>query len=200
MSSASTDDPHLAAALAKAERRQALLEELTDIGMNLARQIDAHAAAAMAAINEEHGGDPARAFATLSRAVRLTLAMEARVDAQILALRNGRVPAGWGAAAANRRESPTCAARSSEGPGSLRENLTDWEDDEAILAAPPPPAEAGEVARRAPRDETEGAQGRSNERPLHRPCAPSTASRSPSPLVFPKGEERTRPPVVHSRE
>ncbi len=172
MSSAPADDPHLAAALAKAERRQALLEELSDIGMNLARQIDAHAAAAMAAINEEHGGDPARPFATLSRAVRLTLAMEARVDAQILALRNGKVPAGWGAAApAVRVEATSRAERSGEGPGALRENLTDWEDDEAvldrpfaagvgaILATPPPPAEAGEVAHDAKRHETEGARG-----------------------------------------
>ena len=143
-----------AAALAKAERRLALLEELSDIGMNLARQIDAHAAAAMAAINEEHGGDPARPFATLSRAVRLTLAMEARVDAQILAMRNGKVPAGWDAAAPAVRVEPTLRARAERSAarvlGSLRENLTDWEDDEevlkrpfaagvgAILATPPP--------------------------------------------------------------
>jgi hypothetical protein len=90
-----TADPHLADALAHAERRRAVLVRLSVIGMELAERVGAHSAAAMAAINEDKGGDPTRAFATLSRAIRLTLALEARVGAQVLALRNHRLPPGW---------------------------------------------------------------------------------------------------------
>ena len=133
----STDDPHLADALAQAARRRAMLAELAEIGMNLARDVGAHAAAAMSAINEDNGGDPTRAFATVSRAVRLTLAMEARNDAHILAFRNGRVPAGWGAAAAPRSVVPSPrAAETGEGRGALREHLVDREDEEAFLDLP----------------------------------------------------------------
>ncbi len=140
MSCDTTDDPHLADALAQAERRRAMLQELAEIGMNLARDVGAHAAAAMSAINEDNGGDPTRAFATVSRAVRLTLAMEARNDAHILALRNGRVPLGWAGAArpASRGLSPAADRRESagEGPGALREHLIDREDEEAFLDLP----------------------------------------------------------------
>ncbi len=137
-------DPHLAEALAQAERRRAMLEELAEIGMNLARDVGAHAAAAMSAINEDNGGDPTRAFATVSRAVRLTLAMEARLDAQILALRNGKTPAGWGGTCPTPpRTKPTPAnvgldaeEPGREGPGALRERLVDREAVEAFLGQP----------------------------------------------------------------
>ena len=69
-----------------------MLERLAEIGMHLAEQVGAHVAASMAAINEDKAGDPTRAFATVSRSLRLTLAMEARVDRQILALRKGEPP------------------------------------------------------------------------------------------------------------
>jgi hypothetical protein len=87
------EDPHVAAAIARAERRCARLERLAEIGMTLVEQIGAHASASMAAVNEERGGDPGRAYATVSRAVRMTLALEARFDEQILALRRGELPA-----------------------------------------------------------------------------------------------------------
>ena len=87
------EDPHVAATIARAEQRRGKLERLSDIGMNLAEQVGAHAAAAMAAVNEDRAGDPARAFATVSRAVRMTLALEARFDDHILALRRGQLPA-----------------------------------------------------------------------------------------------------------
>ena len=87
-----SEDPYLAVAIARAERRRAALEELGDIGMGLARQIGAHAAASMAAVNEAHGGDPGRAFAAVSRAVRMTLALESWFDDQILILRQGIYP------------------------------------------------------------------------------------------------------------
>ncbi len=86
------EDPHVAAAIARAEGRRAKLERLSDIGMELVEQIGAHAAASMAAVNEERGGDPSRPYATVSRAVRMTLALEARIDAQILAMRRGEIP------------------------------------------------------------------------------------------------------------
>jgi hypothetical protein len=87
------EDPHVAAAIARAERRLAMLERLSEIGMNLVEQIGAHAAAAMAAANEDRGGDPGRAYAVVSRAVRMTLALEARFESQILAMRRGELPA-----------------------------------------------------------------------------------------------------------
>ena len=75
--------------LSRPERRLALLEELADIGMSLARDLGARAAAAP---SEDPQRDVAPAFAQISRAVRLTLAMEATLEAQILALRNGEAP------------------------------------------------------------------------------------------------------------
>src|SRR5579875_2808111 len=124
-------DPNIADALAQAERRRAILGELAELGLYLARQVSAHAAAAMSAINEDNGGDPTRAFATVSRSVRLTLAMEARLDAQILALRNGKTPAGWGGtcpAPPRTGSSPANVGLDAEepareGPGALRERL-----------------------------------------------------------------------------
>ena len=83
-----TADPEIDAAVARAERRRGKLERLSDIGMDLAEQVGAHAAAAMAAVNETKGGDPCRSFAAVSRAVRMMLALETRIDQQILALRN----------------------------------------------------------------------------------------------------------------
>ena len=83
------ENPHVAAAIARAERRRGKLERLSDIGMAMAERIDAHAAASMVAVNEERGGDPSRAYAVVSRAVRMTLALEARFDDQILVLRRG---------------------------------------------------------------------------------------------------------------
>ncbi len=132
-------DPHAAAAIARAERRRGMLERLAEVGMHLAEQVGAHAAAAMSAVNEDHGGDPARAFATAARAVRLTLAMEARVDRQILALRKGE---GLGStrssgsrpdveAAPRARSNGACERRQDQALArEAREGLheSDWED------------------------------------------------------------------------
>ena len=83
------EDPHVAAAIARAERRRGKLERMSDVGMELVEQVGAQAAA----VNETREGDPCRAFAVVSRAVRMTLALEARVDDRILALRRGEFPA-----------------------------------------------------------------------------------------------------------
>jgi hypothetical protein len=86
----------------RAERRLRLLEELTEIGMELARalrpSLPADGAADEAAsegpateMGRAKGRDPADAFARLSRAVRLTLALEARTDQALRDLKSGIV-------------------------------------------------------------------------------------------------------------
>jgi hypothetical protein len=60
--------------IARAERRLRLLEELTEIGMELVRALKQRAEAD----ETSAGKDPAAAFAPLSRAIRLTLALEAK--------------------------------------------------------------------------------------------------------------------------
>jgi len=84
----------------RAERRLRLLEELAEIGMDLARSLRpgalageaAHADASEAPVAQTargKGRDPADAFGPLSRAIRLTLALEARTDAELRDLRAG---------------------------------------------------------------------------------------------------------------
>ena len=80
-----------AAAIAREERRRGVLERLSDLGMALTEKLTEKALAAPP--DEESRHDPARSFAQLSRAVRLTLALETRSDERILALRNGDLPA-----------------------------------------------------------------------------------------------------------
>ena len=84
-------DPRLAVAIVHAERRRAMLERLAELGMEMAEQISAHAAAAAA----ESGPscNPGKAFTGVSRAVRLTLILEGRIEKDILAMRKGVVPA-----------------------------------------------------------------------------------------------------------
>lgn len=64
---------------ARAERRLALLEELAEIGMALARDVKAEAARAADA--GEGAGDLGLRFARIARAVRQTLALEAHLEA-----------------------------------------------------------------------------------------------------------------------
>ena len=87
------EDPALAAAVAHAENRREKLERLSDMGMIMVEQCGAHASAALAAPAEKNQVDPSRAYAVLSRAIRMTLALEARFDDHILALRRGEIPA-----------------------------------------------------------------------------------------------------------
>jgi hypothetical protein len=89
--------PAVGPAEARAERRFAVLAELTDIGMGMARGLGRRAAvadaAAEAASADDAGGDAgsknaktagsgeiAMAFTRVARAVRLTVALEARLD------------------------------------------------------------------------------------------------------------------------
>ena len=84
-----------AAAIQRAEWRLRMLEEVAEIGMDLMRALKRRAEA------EVDGGedvavakrDPADAFQRLSRAVRLTLALQARTDEALRALIAGEVVA-----------------------------------------------------------------------------------------------------------
>jgi len=98
---ATTDAPD--PRIARAEQRLAMLRELAELGMTLSRALTRRAVAeadhAEAAAetdttpaptpHPEPRHDPADSFARLSRAVRLTLALEATVEEQLAALRAG---------------------------------------------------------------------------------------------------------------
>jgi len=75
--------------VARAERRLRLLEELAEIGMELARALKPGAEADKTTAAEAPGKDPAAVFAPLSRAIRLTLALEARTDQDLRDLKAG---------------------------------------------------------------------------------------------------------------
>ena len=59
------------------DHREAILAELTELGMSLARDLHARA---LAASDDKAANDLARAFHTLSRSVRQTLALQARFE------------------------------------------------------------------------------------------------------------------------
>ena len=113
------------AAIARAERRRVLLESLSDLGLGLAEEIGALRGAALAF--PEPGRDPARMFAAVARSVRLTVAFEARIDEDILALRKGEVRP-WQAARGSLRLDVLF------GPSSLSKPTEDELDDDASEA------------------------------------------------------------------
>jgi hypothetical protein len=88
----------------RAERRLRLLEELSEIGMELVRGLRARTTVDGASGESASGEAPseagpgrlanaAEAFARLSRAVRLTLALEAKTDQALQDLKSGLAPA-----------------------------------------------------------------------------------------------------------
>jgi hypothetical protein len=95
-SSAAEDAPD--PAVLRAERRLRLLEELAEIGMDLARSLrpaaqpEAGEAPAGDAVRGK-GREPADVFGPLSRAIRLTLALEAKTDEELRDLKAGIVRA-----------------------------------------------------------------------------------------------------------
>jgi hypothetical protein len=113
----------LVPAIARAERRLLVLQDLTDLGMRLARVLvrQAEAEAAPAVIEDATArsanpipapaprADPAGGFAKLSRAVRLTVNLEERADKALLALLAGEAPA-LAARAQAREHQETAAA------------------------------------------------------------------------------------------
>ncbi len=104
--------------IARAEQRLAMLRELAELGMALTRELTRRTLAAPeppeqasdveakpAPNSRDIPGprhDPAESFARLSRAVRLTLALEAKVDEELTALRAGEM--------SRHAESPSAAA------------------------------------------------------------------------------------------
>jgi hypothetical protein len=87
--------------ICNAEQRLAVLRDLTELGMALTRHLvrctldDSPAPAAEAAPAPAPRRDPADAFARLSRAIRLTLALEAKAEGQLAVLRTlAKAPAG----------------------------------------------------------------------------------------------------------
>jgi hypothetical protein len=97
----------LDAAILRAERRLRLLEELAEIGMDLARALHREALAEPAkhtARETPFFGDPVDAFVRVSHVIRLILALEARTDEALRGLRAemeskreaGRIEAGPG--------------------------------------------------------------------------------------------------------
>jgi hypothetical protein len=84
------DDP----SVVLAEGRLSLLRELAEIGMKLARALEPCTPAAAddeAETGRSRGRDPADAFARLSRAIRLTLTLEAKTDEALRDLKAGVV-------------------------------------------------------------------------------------------------------------
>ncbi len=69
-----------------------MLERLSEIGMALSEEILTRTVGAPYHPEARH--DAGRSFAAVSRAVRLTLAFEARIDAEILAMCNGKFATG----------------------------------------------------------------------------------------------------------
>lgn len=123
---ASLEDARLvAAAIARAEQRREMLRELAEMGMVIARELS-HRAAHDASPRRE----PAPHFAAVSRAIRLTLALEARVEEEILALRNGDLASASAAATPPAPVRPTwCDIISKESPDPRRNHIRDevWE-------------------------------------------------------------------------
>lgn len=80
-----TPDP----AVVRAEERLAFLRELTEIGMELARGLREQAASGVA--DPKPGKSPAETFDRLSRAIRLTITLEAKTDEALSDLKAGVV-------------------------------------------------------------------------------------------------------------
>ena len=76
-----------APAIASAERRLAMLGRLAELAMKLAEELAERALSSSDRSEPRH--DPAESFARVSRAVRLTLALEARFEQDLAALREG---------------------------------------------------------------------------------------------------------------
>jgi hypothetical protein len=104
--------PDLAEVIARAERRRATLERLAEIGLELAEEIKNRSIHAPLDPKPRH--DPSEGLTAVARAVRLTVALEARFDADITAMRNGEwTPAGREPASAVAAVAPLSATSQS---------------------------------------------------------------------------------------
>jgi hypothetical protein len=120
-----------AVALERAERRREMLEYLADWGMSLSKDICTRSMDSPYHPELKH--DPGRSFASASRAVRLTLAMEERVETYILALCNGvtPIPASFGAAPADGRSAAGSGPAGQHGGEDFGKSIPGEAGDEA---------------------------------------------------------------------
>lgn len=204
----SSGSPALDGCIARAEHRRGKLERLSDIGMELAEEIRDRNV--KAEYHPEPRHDPSRAFASVSRAVRLTVMLEGRIDIDILAMCRGEAPLDpRGRAAAGGAGGPSRRAVSEAGdPDEPRsrertwECLTEREDEEEFLEQPfdvclatisadlglsaASSREAGEPRQReeAILEQVDGGAAASG--PVDdRPCAPTFPSRPAWPITGP---------------
>jgi hypothetical protein len=75
------------AAVAWAQRRHAMLDRLAALGMRLAEEVVERVVESPYDPEPKH--EPVKAYDKVARAVRLTLVLQARTEAEIIALRNG---------------------------------------------------------------------------------------------------------------
>lgn len=82
------DDPDLRpAVIADAATRLKMTQRLAELGMSLAEEVCERAINSPYHPEPKH--EPARAFANVSRSVRLTLVLQEKIEARLIALRNG---------------------------------------------------------------------------------------------------------------
>ena len=88
--------PALDLRVAQAAERVTMLHDLADLGMSLTRATVRHAIESMEAPEADGAAaprnDPAEIFAKLSRAVRLTITLEAKLDDALVARLAGEIP------------------------------------------------------------------------------------------------------------
>lgn len=101
-------EPAAEAAIARTEQRRAMLAELADLAMGVARDLAEAVRADAQAEDGEGAQRSARLFAQAARAVRFCLALEAREEDRLLALRNGEAPRGAARRIGSASEPPTC--------------------------------------------------------------------------------------------
>ena len=148
---------HLAMMIARAERRRAMLEAMAEVGAVFAKEISVRMIDGPYHPEPRH--DPGRAFAAVSRSVRLTLALETRIDERLLGLHNGDVlpaePEAWGTAPVPRGARETRNSAEGWGFGGEagshrfdRESLVETECGDFGIAPPSP--EVGRADSRRP--------------------------------------------------
>ncbi len=132
------EDPDLrAAVIADAATRLGILRRLADLGMRLAEEVVTRAVDSPYHPEPKH--EPARAFAAVSRSVRLTLVLQEKVETRLVALRNGaaifvdeaaavRAKAGNGAAM-NRAAPEDTPGDAADEPDRLGETLRERESE-----------------------------------------------------------------------
>ena len=137
--------PDLADAASGAELRLAMLKRLASLGMRVAEELAERTV--NSPYHPEPRHEPGRAFAAISRAVRLTIVLEARVEADLFAMRRGEVPKAAAAPAPRPRRAARVPDNDDEeidDDGGVEavarertwECLVDREDDETLLDRP----------------------------------------------------------------